>query len=40
MKTHENVPDNNVGRKTTEEIKNGLECCMGWEVNETNGENI
>ena len=27
MKTHENVPDNNVGRKTTEEIKNGLECC-------------
>lgn len=27
MKTPENAADNNVGRKTPDEIKKGLECC-------------
>lgn len=34
VKTPENVPDNNVGRKTPEEIKKGLEICSVGNMRE------
>lgn len=35
MKTPENVPDNNVGRKTPEEIKKDAETCMNHPYMDT-----